>query len=301
MHRLISRFLSCLVLLFAAVAAGNVLAQKAGAAPLIWEVRSAGNAVYLLGSIHLGRRDMYPMGPVVEKAYQASKIVALEADPTNQQAVMAAISSSLYQPPETLQKNLPASLMARLSGTLERYGIPLEQAQMMKPFLVAITLASIEYVKAGFDPSLGVDMHLAGRAKQDGKPLVELESFEGQMALMNNMSGRLQENLLQVTLDSIDKGEIPALVDSMINAWKAGDGMKLQDAVSAEERKLPAALAQEFHRKLMTDRNIAMAGKIETMLKGSDAHFIAIGAAHLLGQDSVLQMLSEKGYRVRPL
>jgi uncharacterized protein YbaP (TraB family) len=75
----------------------------------------------------------------------------------------------------------------------------------------------------------------------------------------------------------------------------------LQDAVSAEELKLPAALAQEFHRKLMSDRNIAMAEKIETILKGSDAHFIAVGAAHLLGQDNVLQILSEKGYRVRPL
>jgi len=301
MHRSITRHLSRLLLLVAALAAGNVLAQKTGATPLIWEVRSAGNAVYLLGSIHLGRSDMYPMGPVVEKAYQASKIVALEADPTDQQAVMAAISGSLYQPPENLQKNLPGPLLARLSRTLERYGIPLEQAQQMKPFLVAITLASIEYAKAGFDPSFGVDVYLARRAKQDGKRLVELESLGGQMALMNNMSDRLQENLLQVTLESIDNGEIPALVDSMAKAWKTGDGKKLQDAVSAEERKLPAALAQEFHRKLMSDRNIAMAEKIETILKGSDAHFIAVGAAHLLGQDNVLQILSQKGYRVRPL
>jgi uncharacterized protein YbaP (TraB family) len=301
MHRSIVRPLSCLLLLVATLAAGNVLAQKSGVTPLIWEVRSAGNAVYLLGSIHLGRSDMYPMGPVVEKAYQASKIVALEADPTDQQAVMAAISGSLYQPPETLQKNLPGPLLTRLSRTLERYGIPLEQAQPMKPFLVAITLASIEYARAGFDPSLGVDMHFARRAGQDGKPLVELESFGGQIVLMNSMSDRLQESLLQVTLESIDKGEIPALIDSMVNAWKSGDGKKLQDAVSTEEHKLPAALAQEFHRKLMSDRNIAMAEKIETILKGSDVHFIAVGAAHLLGQDNVLQILSQKGYRVRAL
>ncbi len=299
MRRSIARHLYGLLLLVAALAAGNVLAQQTGATPQIWEVRSAGNAVYLLGSIHLGRSDMYPMGPVVEKAYQASKIVALEADPTDQQAVMTAISGSLYRPPETLQKNLPGPLLARLSRTLERYGIPLEQIQPMKPFLVAITLASIEYARAGFDPSLGVDMHFAERARQDGKPVVELESFGGQIALMNNMSDRLQQSLLQVTLESIDNGEIPALIDSMVNAWKSGDGKKLQDTVSAEERKLPPALAQEFHWKFITDRNIAMAGKIETMLKGSDVHFIAIGAAHLLGQDSVLQILSEKGYRVR--
>jgi len=301
MHRSVARHLSSLLLFFAAFAAGNALAQKSGVTPLIWEVRSQANAVYLLGSIHLGRSDMYPMGPVVEKAYQASKIVVLEADPTDQESIMGAISASLYEPPESLQKNLPGPLLARLSRTLERYGIPLEQAQPMKPFLVAITLASMEYAIAGFDPSLGVDMHFARRARQDGKPLVELESFGGQIALMNNMSSRLQESLLQETLESIDNGEIPALVDSMVNAWKSGDGKKLQDAVSAEERKLPAALAQEFHRKLISDRNIAMAGKIETMLKKSVAAFIAIGAAHLSGQDSVLQILSEKGYRVRPL
>ena len=214
---------------------------------------------------------------------------------------MGAISASLYQPPESLQKNLPGPLLARLSRTLERYGIPLEQVQPMKPFLVAITLASIEYAKAGFDPSLGVDMHFARRAKQDGKPVVELESFGGQMALMSNLSDRLQESMLQVTLDSIDKGEIPALVGSMVDAWKSGDGIRLLDTVSAEERKLPASVAQEFHQKLMSDRNIAMVGKIESMLKQPDVHFIAIGAAHLLGQESVLQILSEKGYRVRPL
>lgn len=301
MHRSIARPLFRLLLFFSAFAAANSLAQNPGVAPLIWEVRSAGNAVYLLGSIHLGRSDMYPMGPVVEKAYQASKIVALEADPTDQQAVLAAISDSLYQPPDSLQKNLPGPLLARLSRILERYGIPLEQAQTMKPFLVAITLASIEYGMAGFDPSLGVDMHFARRAKQDGKQVTELESFGGQIALMNDMSERLQVSLLQLTLESIDKGEIPSLVDTMVNAWKSGDGKKLLDAVSAEERKLPAALGREFHRKLMTDRNFTMAGKIESMLKGSDVHFIAIGAAHLLGQGSVLQILSEKGYRVRPL
>ena len=301
MHRSVARHFSSLLLFFSIFAAGNALAQTSGVTPLIWEVRSDSNAVYLLGSIHLGRRDMYPMGPVVEKAYQASKIVVLEADPTDQESVMAAISVSLYQPPESLQKNLPGPLLVRLSRTLERYGIPLEQFQPMKPFLVAITLASIEYAKAGFDPSLGVDMHFARRAKQDGKPVVELESFGGQMSQMSNLSGRLQESMLQVMLDSIDKGEIPALVGSMVDAWKTGDREKLQGAVSAEERKLPAALAQEFHRKLMSDRNSAMAGKIESMLNGPDVHFITIGAAHLLGQDSVLQILSEKGYRVRPL
>jgi len=301
MHRSVARHLSSLLLLFAAFAAGNALAQKSGVTPLIWEVRSEANAVYLLGSIHLGRSDMYPMGPVVEKAYQASKIVVLEADPTDQESVMAAISVSLYQPPESLQKNLPGPLLARLSRTLEGYGILLEQIQPMKPFLVAITIASIEYAKAGFDPSLGVDMHFARRAKQDGKPVVELESFGGQMALMSNLSAGLQESMLQVTLDSIDKGEIQALVGSMVDAWKSGDGIRLLDTVSAEERKLPAAVAQEFHRKFLSDRNSVMVGKIESMLKEPDVHFIAIGAAHLLGRDSVLQILSEKGYRVRPL
>ena len=297
----ITQFLCRLLLIAAALATGNVLAQNTGVTPLIWEVRSAGNAVYLLGSIHLGRSDMYPMGPVVEKAYQASKVVALEADPTDQQAIAAAIADAFYRPPESLQKHLPRPLLTKLAAVLERLGIPLEQAQGMKPFMVAMTLASIEYARAGFDPSLGVDMHYAQRAKEDGKPVVELESFGGQIALMNSMSDRLQESLLQVTLESIEKGEISSLVEAMIDAWKSGDGKKLQGAVSAEERKLPVAQAQEFRRKFMKDRNFTMATKIESMLEGTDVHFVAIGAAHLLGPDSVLQILSERGYKVRPL
>ena len=300
MQRRYAQHFSRLLLIAATLATGSVPAQNA-VTPPIWEVRSGGNVVYLLGSIHLGRSDMYPLGAVVEKAYKASKVVALEADPTDQQAIAAAMVDTFYQPPESLQTNLPHPLLTRLSTVLKRQGIPLEQIQPMKPFMVAMTLASIEYAKAGFDPSLGVDMHYAQRARQDGKAVAELESFGGQIALMNSMSDDLQESLLQVTLESIENGELPALLDAMINAWKSGDGEKLQNAVSVEERKLPVVLAQEFHRKFMRDRNIAMARKIELMLKGSDAHFVAIGAAHLLGPDNILQMLSHKGYRVRPL
>ncbi len=290
--------LSRVFLLVAALFSAASLAQQTTATLPLWEVRSDTNTIYLFGTIHVGRSDFYPLPREVERAYSASKALVLELDPTDTNAFTAALPVALYQPPDNLENHVSKKTSEKLRTVLQRYGVSLEQVRQMKPFMVMLTLTSLEYTRLGYDATAGLDYHLAQRASRETKPIVQLESAAGQLAMLNNMSAELQAELLRITLEEIGGDEVAALVKEMISAWKRGDSVQLAKILSEEERRLPPALASEFHEKFISRRNIEMLGKVERMLKGAEPQFVAIGAGHLTGSDGLVALLSKKGYKV---
>ncbi|HZP91865.1 MAG TPA: TraB/GumN family protein [Burkholderiales bacterium] len=294
---LIRRF----VVLIAVAASAHAFALDSAARLPLWEVRSDTGTVYLLGTIHVGRPDFYPLPPAVEDAYRASELVALELDPTNDEAINAAISTGMYAPPDNLAQHIPGPLLEDLKRALARYGVPLETFTAMKPFMVVLSLSAIEYGRLGYDPMMGLDIHFAESAAHDGKRIVEFESAASQIAMMDGLSQELQQALLRVTIEDIDRGRVAADVAEMLDAWQSGDAVRLGKALSTEERELPSALAKEFHEKFLTRRNAAMADRIERLLRDGKRCFAAVGAGHLIGDDGVVALLAKKGYRIRQI
>jgi uncharacterized protein YbaP (TraB family) len=283
-----------------AVLQGLAFAQT-GSTPLIWEVRSHTNTVYLFGTIHVGARKMYPLSPAVEQAYAASRVLALEADPTDQSAALAAVQRSTYTAPDNLANHVSPVLMEDLKKTLPAIGLPIEYARAMRPHLLAMTIAIVEIGRQGYDPSLGLDMHFARRAKQEGKRIVELESIAGQMALLDSFSPELQEAMLRSTVDGIRDGSLSADTHELVSAWSAGDPAQLMGQVDKEVDGLPQKAAAEMRERLYDARNHEMADKVVTMLAGTDATFVAVGTGHLLGDTGMVELLRRKGYAIRRL
>jgi uncharacterized protein YbaP (TraB family) len=162
------------------------LAQQ-GSTPLIYEVRSPTTTLYLFGTIHVGTRALYPLSWQVEEAFAAASVLALEADPTNQHNLLQASARAMYSPPDTLANHIPPELYRRLESILPGVGLPIEYARAMKPYLLAMTVAMLEVQRLGYDPMLGLDVHLAQRASRHGKRIVELESLAQQMALFEDL------------------------------------------------------------------------------------------------------------------
>jgi len=291
------RSLTALLLLLQAIAAQ---AQN-GSTPLIWEARSDTNVVYLFGTIHVGARKMYPLGSTVEQAFAASKVLALEADPTDQAALAAITEGSTYQPPDNLGKHISPQLMEALQQQLPAMGLPIEYARAMRPSMLAMTIAMLEIGREGYDPNLGLDVHFAQQAKQQGKRIVELESLAEQMALLNSFSPELQEAMLKTSLESVTDGSMKSDLAELISAWRAGDAERLMAQVDKETETLPPAMAKDFKERLYDQRNRAMAEKIVAMLKGSDPTFVAVGTGHLLGPAGVVELLRAKGYEVKKI
>jgi uncharacterized protein len=281
----------------------HALAAQAqtGSTPLIWEARSPTNAVYLFGTIHVGGRAIYPLSAAVEQAYAASSVVALEADPTDQSAALTAMQAAIYSPPDNLANHVSPQLMALIDKTLPAIGLPIEYARVMRPHLLAMMIAMLEVGRQGYDPSLGLDVHFARRAKRDGKRLVELESISGQLALLDSFSPDLQEGMLRSAVEGISAGSLGSDVRELVAAWSAGDAERLQHQIDKELEGLPPAQAKEMREQLYDNRNRAMADKIVAMLAGAEPVFVALGAGHLLGDAGIVELLRRKGYAVKPL
>jgi uncharacterized protein YbaP (TraB family) len=279
---------------------GLAFAQT-GSTPLIWEVRSPTNTVYLFGTIHVGARKMYPLSSAVEQAYAAAHVLALEADPTDQAAAVAAVQRSTYTPPDNLANHVSPMLMEDVKKTLPAVGLPIEYARAMRPDLLAMTIAMMEIGRHGYDANLGLDMHFARLAKRDGKRIVELESIAGQIDLLGSFSPELQEAMLRTTVDSVRDGSLTTDTHELVSAWSAGDSARLMDQVDKEVDGLPEKAAAEMRERLYDVRNREMAGKVIAMLAGADPTFIAVGAGHLLGDTGIVELLRRKGYAIRRL
>jgi uncharacterized protein YbaP (TraB family) len=295
--RLRAHALYALLLLVPAVCAH----AQSGSTPLIWEARSASNTVYLFGTIHVGARKMYPLSQAVEQAFAASRVLALEADPTQTGGAMESMAAIAYRPPDNIANHIPPELMRKVADVLPRVGLPIEYARTMRPALLAMTIAVMEIGRLGYDPALGLDIHFAQRAHQQGKRIVELESIGEQLALLQHFSPKLQEGMLDSSINSVRSGELAAELKALVAAWRAGDAEGLMAQLEKDTQDLPPELAAEYNDGLYSDRNRGMADKIVGLLEGSEPAFVAVGAGHLLGNTGLVELLQAKGYRLRKL
>lgn len=269
--------------------------------PPLWEVHSGDTTAYLFGTIHVGTADFYPLPEFVESAFRNSDTLAIEADPNNVQQAASALAIAMYAPPDSIENHIEPALFSRVQQVSALYGLQIQQLRQMKPYLLMFALTMMEYGRLGYDAAYGLDAHFAQRAQREGKPIIELESMSMQMSMLDGLSPMLQSAMLQITVDEISTGEVSDLVNEMITAWRTGNTKQLNDVMSVEEGKLPPALAMEFRHRFLTDRNASMAQQIDRMLSSGQRVFVAVGALHLVGENSIPELLRKKGYTVRPL
>ena len=290
-----------LIVLAAILLIPCAVSAQSGYSPPIWEVRSGENTAYLFGTIHVGKTDFYPLPASVQSAFAKSDVVALEVDPADEQAAVTAAMSAMYTPPDNIENHLDPDLIAGVIEVCAGYGIPFEQIRQIKPYLLMFMLTALEYQRLGYSPDKGLENHFARQALEQGKNIVALESMSAQMQVLDSLSSELQTAMLQIAVDEISSGEVEGLVAEMVMAWRTGNMDKLGAVLLAEERRLPDAMAKEFHERFLTKRNVAMVRQIERMLLNGDRVFVAVGAMHMVGEDGIPALLGAKGYEVRPL
>jgi uncharacterized protein len=272
-----------------------------GSTPLIWEARSAANTVYLFGTIHVGARKMYPLSPAVEKAFAASEVLALEADPTEASGAIDGMASAAYKPPDNIARHISPELMGKVEGLLPQIGLPIEYARVMRPAMLAMTIAMLEIGRQGYDAKLGLDIHLARRAKEQGKRIVELESLQQQIALLQSFSPALQAGMLEASVQGVQNGTLATELRDLVAAWRTGNAGDLMAQLQRDTEDLPPELAREYDDALYNSRNLGMVDKIIAMLESGPPAFVAVGAGHLLGPAGVVELLQAKGYKLRKL
>jgi len=287
-------------LLYVLLLVANAVAAQEGSS-LLWEARAGAKTVYLFGTIHVGKADMYPLPKHVETAFHASTALALEADITDMQAVQAAMHLGMLPQGRTLEGELPAELAQQLHRTLAASGVPAEALRPLKPFMAMLALVAMEYGKLGYAPQYGLDHHFAQRAKSAATPIVALESIEGQLRMMDGLSKPLQQAMLKLTLDDMVNGKVAPMVASLVSAWRRGDARTMHELLTSESKRLPAPLAAEFNQKFLIGRNRQMLAGVEKAIAEADTLFVAVGAMHLVGSGSLSELMEKAGYSLKRL
>ena len=274
--------------------------KSVGATPskhCLWEVRGANNRVFLLGSMHLMKSDMYPLAEEIEAAYKRSDTVVFETDVKaleSPEFAMKMMAQATYPEGDTLKKHLSVANYSLLASNLAGSVVGMEALGQFKPWMVAMTLVVLELQKQGFDAENGVDKHFHKRAVADGKKLDSLETPEFQMNLLTGLTDQESEDALVQTLRDTEIWKTQFA--SLAKAWTTGDIKAMDKLVTDNFRDFP-----QLQKKFVADRNRSWVGSIDKHLRGNKDVLVIVGAAHLIGKDSVVELLSKKGFKVEQL
>lgn len=264
-----------------------------GNGPALWVIKDADSTLYLFGTVHVLRPTTAWGSARVDAAFDSASEVYLEiTNPDDQAAVVPLIQQHGLSLDKPLSSRLSAAEMADLTAAAESMGASAAQFEPLKPWLVALTLSVAPLVKAGYDPKSGVELILRARADAAGKPVKGLETIDEQIRILAGLSDETQLAFLRTTLESFENATTE--LDGMVAAWADGDVVKLKELGIDDMREE----SEEVYQALLVRRNTNWAGQIQTLLAGSGTTFIAVGAAHLAGDDSVQAILEQRGVQV---
>jgi len=284
----------CLILTFLSLSYSISYAEK----NFLWRVQSKRNTVYVLGSIHLLKKDVYPLSRTIEGAFEKSDVLAVEANVNDisRLDIGKLMESAFYPVSDSLEKHVSGKTFSLIKEETARAGLPMELVYNQRPWFLGLTLESIELMKAGYDPNYGIDKYFLSKA-EGRKKISELESLDYQINLLAGLNDEEQELFLLYTLRELKI--LVQEVDKLVDAWKSGAVEKMEWTITkslAEDRRF-----YTIYDKLIYKRNRNMAQKIEGYLKTNGTYFVVIGAAHLLGDKGIIQLLKDRGYSVEQL
>lgn len=175
-------FASVLRALAAAAIALAAVTASAQSAPeprhFLWEVMSMTNRAYLYGTIHAGKKEWFPLAPVIEKAFEDSHVLVVEADITDVEAMAKTTGSMSYTPPDELSKHVFPGDYERFRRQLGRVGVPEERVKHLRPFAAVSLVMFGEWSRLGYLPQYGIEGYLLQNAKAMRKRVVEIEGVE---------------------------------------------------------------------------------------------------------------------------
>lgn len=266
---------------------------------LIWQVEGAGADLVIAGSVHLLRAEDHPLPKSYEEAYLGCRRIVFEMveDDGDGDAMGAArlmLEAGTLPPGERLWSRLSDDDAASLRELAARRGLDPEMLAGYRPWMAALTLAMAEYERIGADAAFGVDSHFETRSHEDGKEVVGLESPAEQVAMFSGLQPEVEEALLAQTIEDALGGGTYAV--DLIEAWRSGDADALEGLVFADVERFRAV-----YETLVWSRNRAWVDALIDLASDGEATFVLVGAGHLVGPGSLVELLRDRGLTVARL
>lgn len=269
-------------------------ASAAAQRPAMWKIADEDTTLYLFGTVHLLPEGRSWRTPAFDQALASADELVLEVanldDPAAMAGAMIRLGISPGLPP--LRERVPEAKRTALDAMVAESGFPAVMLDRLETWAAAVSLLGVTFKRLGLDPKLGVESAITAPWKASGRPLRGLETVEQQLGFFDSLPEAEQRAFLEGVLESPE--EAKKELDALIRAWAAGDEKGLARAF-ADERNLTPALREV----LLTRRNARWAEWLDARMDRPGTAFVAVGAGHLAGKDSVQAMLRAKGHKAK--
>ncbi|WP_321490644.1 TraB/GumN family protein [uncultured Hyphomonas sp.] len=271
-------------------------ASRGEGEPAVWTLADEDTTIRIMGTVHFLRPELDWRSEQIDTALAEAGTLVFEADVSSQEAaseMMAFVSShALFTDGRQLTSLLDEAETAELKEALDYLGFPLGAMETFRPWYAAVNLSVLQMQKDGFDPGAGVEQVLEREGKAAGKDFAYLETIEEQLGRFANLPDDEQVDFLISSAESVEEGS--EMLDVLVNEWEDGDVAGLAALMSNPEMMGSEAI----YDALLKERNQDWLPKIEAMLDEPGTVLVAVGAGHLAGKDSVIELLRARGYEV---
>lgn len=265
------------------------------ATPLLWQIRSDSATIYLYGSIHAARPDAIPPPAVVRHAFTHSDALATEValdDDLGRRLSEAVAERSELPPGLTLESLLDRAGWLRIRRWASDAGLPVEAIETLQPWLVEMLVAEASALPDGFTAENGLDTYFSSKATARGMPQTGLETVEEQL---DALAGGSFEDQARSLLHAVEYAGEAERIELLYEAWRSGDASAIEAIVLEQYGGADSA---DTYARLFTRRNVAWMDRLTEHLAGEQTTFVVVGAGHLVGPDSLLDLLRDRGYAV---
>lgn len=301
--------LFCILFILFALFSG--CSYKSAYSPALYKLQAEnGTVIYFFGSIHVGNEETYPLPEKVISAYNSSEYLAVECDIAAYESDISAItqtaSDMMCEPGTYIYDYVGHENYEAAVQLLEEYGLYNEYYDHFMPVFWISLLGEVPLKLAQLDSDKGIDRHFLQSAKEDGKPILEIESVQEQMDMQLNFSMPLQILLFEQCL--LEPKAQGLAIKLMYENWRQGSQTALTGEMDYSYEELAeiygeeeGRLYYEYYYELGEKRNIKMADTAEKYIEEEKNVFYVVGAAHMGGENGIISLLEQRGYSIEKI
>ncbi len=271
---------------------------------LFYQVHGGTAEMYLFGTVHVGHEEMYPLEETVMEAFREAEVVGFElnmVEKSEMEIAQPLLQEGMFQDGSTLEDAVSEEIYQQTLEVASELGIREFELKYLKPWFVASLINELTMEEAGISFDYGVESYFEEKlesGKHEDKEVIGLEEVEDQVGSYRKLSEQSQEIYLKNSLEELDYAVEE--INEMISYWKEGDIEYFAEIREEEKEETPTESLQEYKKALTDHRDVQMAGEIKEILEegNGDTYFIMVGSLHLVGENSIVDLLEEKGYRI---
>jgi len=262
--------------------------------PAIWSIQNGESTVYLFGSVHLLKPETTWRTERLDSLLRAADHLVLEVDlKTNNPATLQKFMAErgMYGPDRSLKDALPAELYAEVVTAAGNAGIPEPLLQRMRPWYASLVVSMSMIKSLGFDPAQGVEQKIMAEMASHQARITGLETVEQQLSIFADQPEDVGVSMVRDALRQFK--DISDLLSALTASWSAGDLEELEKVLIGGFDPYP-----KLYKAVVVDRNKQWVPQIKALTTEPGVHLVVVGTAHLIGEDSVIRMLTDQGLKI---